>query len=167
MAEIIKTYKEKVPPMRFIGNKYSDYSHWGDWFANGWFDVVESAMGGVDPIKKLWQDGGGYVGLERHKDGDPFEYWIGMFAPADTEVPEGFQYIDFPEAHLGVCWIYGEEGETHSIIGECFGKLESDNIKITPDKNGAVWSFENGTCPRFTTPDENGKVILDYCYYIL
>ncbi len=32
--------------MRFIGNKYPDFGGWwGDWFANGWFDEIEKAMG--------------------------------------------------------------------------------------------------------------------------
>ncbi len=68
MAEIIKSYREAVPAMRFIGKRYSDFGHWGDWFANGWFDTIENAMGGVDSILALWKDGGAYVGLERRHD---------------------------------------------------------------------------------------------------
>jgi len=36
--------------------------------------------------------------LMRCKDGEPFEYWIGMFMPANTVVPEGFAYVDFPQS---------------------------------------------------------------------
>jgi len=166
MAEIIKTYKEKVPAMRFIGKKYDGFGHWGDWFANGWFDVVEDAMGGVKAILGLWENGGAYVGLERRKDGEPFEYWIGMFTPTGTKVPDGFQFVDFPESNLGVCWIYGKEAETHGLTGDCAQKLNGEGIDIMPDKDGAVWSFENCLCPRYTTPDEQGNVILDYCYFV-
>ena len=167
MAEIIKAYRENVPAMRFIGKKYDNFGHWGEWFANGWFDEIEAAMGGADAIQKLWKDGGGYIGLERRKDGEPFEYWLGMFTPADTEVPEGFQFLDFPAASLGICLIYGEEGATHGKAGECAPKLAEEGIQVTPDENGAIWSFENCVCPRYTTPDDKGNVILDYCYYIL
>ena len=166
MAEIIKVYKEKIPSIRFIGKKYDDFGHWGDWFANGWFDVVENAMGGVEAICKLWKDGGGYIGLERRKENEPFEYWIGMFTPPDTKVPDGFLSLDFPETHLGICWIYGEEGETHGVTGNCAQKLEEEGIEIIPDETGMVCSFENCICPRFTTPDERGNVILDYCYFV-
>lgn len=166
MAKIIKTYKEKVPEMRFIGKKYNEFGHWGEWFANGWFDAIENAIGGVDTILQLWESGGAYVGLERRKDGEPFEYWIGMFTPSDTEVPEDFLFIDFPETNFGVCWIYGEESETHGLTGECAQKLAEEGIEIISDENGAVWSFENCICPRFTTPDEKGNVILDYCYFV-
>ena len=167
MAEIIKAYKESIPAMRFIGKKYSGFGHWGEWFANCWFDVVETAMGGVESIRKLWKDGDGYIGLERRKDGEPFEYWLGMFTPSDTAVPEGFQFIDFPETGLGICWIYGKESETHAMTGKCADKLASEGIEVASDKNGAIWSFENCVCPRFTTPDEKGNIILDYCYFIM
>lgn len=42
MAEIIKTYRERGPAMSFIGKKYPGFGGWwGEWFANGWFDVIE------------------------------------------------------------------------------------------------------------------------------
>ncbi len=66
MAEIIKVFKEEVPSMRFIGKKYSNFGPmWGEWFANGWFDKIEEAMGGTNNITSIWQNGGGYIELER------------------------------------------------------------------------------------------------------
>lgn len=166
MAEIIKTFREEVPAMRFIGKKYSDFGGWwGDWFANGWFDVIENAMGGTEQILKIWENGGGYVGVERRCPDKPFEYWIGMFTPADTAVPEGFEHIDFPAVGLGTCWIYGKESEVHNTSG-CAAELEKLGLKMWYDSEGGVWSFENCLCPRFTTPDELGNVIMDYCYYV-
>lgn len=106
MPEIVKVFRESVPAMRFIGKRYPDFGGWwGEWFANGWFDVIESKMGGASSILKLWKNGGGYIGLERRCEGQPFEYWIGMFTPIDIEAPEGFEHIDFPAMALGVCWI--------------------------------------------------------------
>ena len=33
--------------MRLIGKKYPDFGgRWGEWFADGWFDLIENAMGG-------------------------------------------------------------------------------------------------------------------------
>jgi hypothetical protein len=45
MSEIIKTYKQHVPALRFIGKKYGDQDRvnggfgvkWGEWFSNRWF----------------------------------------------------------------------------------------------------------------------------------
>lgn len=165
MAEIIKVFKEEIPAMRFIGKKYHDYGGWGEWFGNGWFDTVENSMGGTDKIVALWENGGAYVGLERRKNGRLMEYWIGMFTPEGTEVPEGFEHLDFPKANLGTCWIYGGEQETHAAVSQCRKALLDVGIEIITDGDGAEISFENCLCPRFTTPDEKGNVILDYCYY--
>jgi len=152
--------------MRFIGKKYPGFGGWwGEWFANGWFDAVEAAMGGVDAILKLWENGGGYVGLERRAEGQPFEYWLGMFTPADTPVPEGFSCVDFPSMGLGTCWIYGKENEVHDT-SRCKGAVEAEGMRLWKDAAGGVWAFENCLCPRYTTPDEAGNVILDYCYFV-
>ncbi|RKJ21406.1 hypothetical protein D7X48_05505 [bacterium D16-50] len=166
MAEIMKVFKEEVPAMRFIGKKYHDYGGWGEWFANGWFDVVESSMGGTDGILAIWENGGAYVGLERRKNGQLAEYWIGMFTPENTIVPEGFEYIDFPKSSMGTCWVYGKEEETHAAVCNCRKALQDAGMEADTDCSGAETSFENCLCPRFTTPDEKGNVILDYCYYI-
>ena len=166
MAEIIKVFREETPAMRFIGKKYHDYSGWGEWFANGWFDVVENSMGGTGKILELWENGGGYVGLECCKDGELLEYWIGMFTPENTEVPEGFSCLDFTKANLGICWIYGREEEVHGIMGKCPQALRNAGMEPGVDENGVERSFENGLCPRFTTPDEKGNVILDYCCFL-
>lgn len=166
MAEITKVFREAVPAMRFIGKKYGGFGPmWGEWFAGGWFDQLEAAMGGVDSILRIWPNGGGYVGLERRAAGQPFEYWIGMFTPAGTPVPEGFACVDFPAIGLGTCWIYGPEDAVHDTHA-CRGLLEGQGMKVWQDAQGGEWSFENCLCPRFTTPDEKGNVILDYCYYV-
>ncbi len=167
MAEIIKVFRERIPKLRFIGKKYSGFGHWGEWWQNGWFEQLEAAMGGTDNILGIWENGGGYIGVERRCEEKPFEYYIGMFAPDNTEVPDGFLSVDFDNVDLGTCWIYGAEKEVHKNIGQCSGKLHENNMSVWQDAEGYVWSFENCLCPRFTTPDEKGNVILDYCYFIV
>ena len=166
MAELIKTFREDVPAMRFIGKKYPNFGPWwGEWFANGWFDQIEAAMGGTEAILNIWENGGGYVGLERRCPGKPFEYWIGMFVPVEIVPPEGFAVLDFPAAGLGTCWIYGKENEVHDTSA-CRSAVERAGMTVWTDKEGGVWSFENCTCPRYTTPDEQGNIIMDYCYFV-
>lgn len=166
MAEIIKVFREEIPAMRFIGKKYHDYGGWGEWFANGWFDVVESSMGGTGKILEIWENGGAYVGLECRKNGELLEYWIGMFTPENTEVPEGFCYLDFPKSSLGTCWIYGREEEVHGAAAGCPEALRKAGMEPGVDENGIGRSFENCLCPRFTTPDDKGNIILDYCCFL-
>lgn len=166
MAEIIKTYKQSIPAMRFIGKKYDDGSHWGEWFANDWFSTVERAMGTEQTVRQLYQDGDAYLGMMRNKNTEPFEYWIGEFVAPDTKVPDGFLWVDFPKSNIGVCWIYGKESEVFGIESECAKKISDAGMEIVADGNDAVWSFERYGCPRFTTPDENGNIILDFCYFV-
>ncbi len=170
MIEIIKIYKQHVPALRFIGKKYGDQDRvnggfgvkWGEWFSNGWFTTLEK----ISEIKDVYEDGNAYIGLMRCKEGDKFEYWIGMFMEEQAKVPEGFDYVDFPESSFGVCWVYGKENELYMKEPECFEKLKENGYEIVNDKDEACWFFERYVCPRFTTPDEKGNVILDICFYI-
>jgi len=169
MADIIKAYRQSVGAMRFIGKKYLNgdrvngfFGHkWDEWHMNGWFGAIEKQIGGS--LKSVYEDGDAYIGLMREEHGnfDGFEYWIGIFTPENTAVPDGFEFIDFPKSELGVCWVYGNETEVFGLEGMCADRLTSDGYKIVTN-----WCFERYVCPRFTTPDENGKVVIDICFYI-
>jgi len=167
MAEIIKTYRQDVKAVRFIGKKYGESDRaegsfaakWGEWFENGWFGVIENAAGGS--IASVYEDGDAYIGLMRGGHNEPFEYWIGCFTPEGTGVPEGFACVDFPAGALGVCWIYGKESEVYFLEGQCGERLIKDGFDAD-----STWCFERYACPRFTTPDETGNIILDICFYL-
>jgi hypothetical protein len=166
MTEIIKVYKESLPSLRLIGkrythsdrNAYGSFSNkWGEWFENGYFKPLEE-------LGSLPENEGAYVGCMRCAG--EFEYWIGMFFPKDTPVPEGYMYADIPAGDIGTCWIYGRE-DNGEIYGEephnkCMSKVMEEGWKLADNS----WCFERYNCPRFTTPDESGKVILDYCVYL-
>ncbi|HHY23601.1 MAG TPA: GyrI-like domain-containing protein [Clostridiaceae bacterium] len=166
MAEIVKCYKEHLPALRLIGKRYTDSDRiggsfgakWGEWFQNGWFAEVEK-------LGPLPENGDAYLGVMRCINGN-FEYWIGMFFPTGTTVPEGYAYTDIPEGDIGTCYIYGHEdtGELYGLDAHnaCMDEIAKAGWKLQQDP----WFFERYNCPRFTTPDEHGKVILDYCVYL-
>lgn len=171
MAEVIKTYKQRIPASRFIGKKYGDEDRVNGWFSvkwdefwhNGWFSEIENTSG---YRADFFEDADATIGMMRWKDGEPFQYWIGKFTPEGTAVPEGFLHFDLPESTLGVCWIRGTEPDIYAkdnLVMEAFNK---NGITAVTDKDGAFWFFERYVCPRFTTPDENGTVVLDHCYYV-
>ncbi len=172
MREITKVYVQTIPASRFAGVKYGDEDRvnggfgekWGDWFANDRFSKVEVLL--TEEFNSTYEDAGAYVGLMRWKDGEPFQYWIGMFLPAGVSVPEGYGYVDMPEAKLGVCWLHGPEGELYCHEDQCADRLSREGHEILQDGEGAWWFFERYGCPRFTTPDEQGEVTLDICHYI-
>lgn len=166
MAEIISVYKQALPKMRFVGKCYTEadrengtFAHkWGEWWQNGWFDALE--VGGDEPF----DDAGAPIGLCRMKEGEPFEYWIGMFLPEDFTAPEGFGTIDFDVGEIAVCLVKGTEPEIY--FEDCTGKLAENGYKMRPDKNGVYWCFERYACPRYTDPDADGNVILDQCFFV-
>lgn len=168
MAEIIKAYQERMPAMRFIGKIYTNKDRvngtyaakWGEWHTQGWFQVLEE-------LKKAPQgEWDSYIGMCRVKDGEEFQYWIGMFLPENAEVPAGFSYQDFPASELGICWVRGLEKEVYMKDEDCIKRLLADGIPVGPGLDGAWWCMERYQCPRFTTPNENGQIILDYCFFI-
>lgn len=101
MAEIIKVFKETIPTLRFIGKKYDSFGHWDEWWQNGWFERIEEAMGGTERILGLWENGGGYIGLERWAENEPFSYFIGMLAPENTRFPTAFSRSTLPGSAWG------------------------------------------------------------------
>ncbi|HEX3026747.1 MAG TPA: AraC family transcriptional regulator [Clostridia bacterium] len=172
MCGIVKTYKQPVGATRFIGIKYGDEDRdgggfggqWKEWFAAGRFDKLESLLTGE--FKRSYEDSSAYIGLMRWKDGEKFEYWIGMFLPEGTEAPEGYEFVDFPASNFGVCWLRGPESEIYGKEDKCAERLSQDGYEIAADEKGAWWFFERYGCPRFTTPDENGNIILDICHFV-
>ena len=172
MAEIINTYRQSAGASRFIGKKYGDEDRvnggfseqWCQWFADGLFEIVEKQKEGN--VGEVCEDDGAYIGLMRWKCGEPFEYWIGIFMPENTTIPDGFDFIDFPKKELGVCWVYGKDNEVYMQEENCAAKLKEEGFELAVDEKGARWFFERYGCPRFTTPDEKGNVILDICHHI-
>ena len=181
--EIIKTYRVHFPAMRLIGKRYTDAdrgadgsfgNRWGEWHGNGWFNLLEGAAKPVDGEY-------GQLGLMTFRtdhqhlppEENGFTYWIGIFFPPETPVPDGFDHLDLPESDVGINWIYGSDSN-----GEIFGsephtasynKLnENDWGELNQSAGGEklIVFFENYTCPRYTTPDEKGNVILDYGFYL-
>ena len=156
--KILKVEQESCPATRFIGKKYTGNANWEEWWSNNWFDVLEAIPG-------LPINDNGYIGAVHVVDGTP-EYWIGMFFPIDTDIPSDFEYIDIEPLHYAVFYLYGSENssefytmETHAM---CLEELKAHNLKRKEDD----WCFERYNCPRFTTPDAEGNVILDYAVSI-
>ena len=153
-VKILEITKETCPAARLIGKKYEHNPNWGEWWANNWFAALE-----IFPA--LPMNGDAYIGAVHIVDGMP-EFWIGMFFSQDTEVPEGFEFVDIEPLNYAVCFLQAKEGsgdfytmETHN---QCLEAVKAQGLKRKEDD----WCFERYNCPRFTTPDENGEVILDY-----
>lgn len=172
-VEIIKTYKQSIPNVRFIGKKYGESDRvdgsfgfqWQEWLKNDSFAPIEKAVGGSEACQTLYEDGDACLGYMRYKEGEPFEYWIGMFTPEGTEVPEGYDSIDIKAANCGICWYYGQESEIYAREDQAMNKLKEMNMIIKRDEQGALWFFERYSSKRFVS-DGNGYLTLDIGFYV-
>lgn len=152
--EILEVKTEHCPATRLIGKKYVGKVNWSEWWENNWFARLEE----IQPVSF---NGDAYIGAVHIVNGMP-EYWIGMFFAANTQAPDGFEYVDIEPLDYAICYLRDKEGSgefysrgTHAM---CLEKLKELGITRKEDD----WCFERYNCPRFTTPDENGNVILDY-----
>lgn len=157
--KLLEIKKESCPAARLIGKKQAGSPNWNEWWENNWFEKLEET-----PCLPF--NGDAYIGAVHIVDGMP-ERWIGMLFPAGTEVPEGFEAVDIEPLEYAVCYLYDKEGssdfytlQTHDM---CLEEMKIQNLNRNEDN----WCIERYNCPRFTTPDESGNVILDYAISIL
>jgi predicted transcriptional regulator YdeE len=168
MTEIIKAYKQEVPAMRFIGKKYTDKDRgvecktfgpaWHQWFEKGWFDLLRNHI--PKDFINAYAEAEACIGLMSDFDSE-IQYRIGYFAPKDTPVPDGFEYVDFPAGNIAVCLVQGKQHEVFFQEANCVKRIEQEGIGKCAD-----WCFERYT-NRYSEPNENGDVILDVCFYLL
>jgi hypothetical protein len=114
MGKIRKVYRESLPVLRLIGKRYVDddrgkdggfSGQWDEWCRRGWFKPLEA-------LGSLTENEDAYVSCMRYAG--EFEYWIGMFFPRDTSVPDGYSYVDIPAGDIGTRWIHGRDGRSFS-----------------------------------------------------
>ena len=169
--EVTKVQKESFPELRLIGKYYTEGDfgkRWEEWHENKWFDELEK-LGPSDAVEK------GPLGLMtlNADDHSGFRYWIGMLFPADTDVPDGFEYLYLPASSVGVAWIYGSD-RTGDIYGgdphtAAYRKLSEQGWgRLNENAGGAdmLVFFERYNPERFVE-DEHENVTLDYGFYII
>ena len=165
---IKKVYKQELPALRFIGKKCVETSEkvnvlnlLDNWQLNGWFDDIEKQFS--NNLKTLFDGGDAYINLVRKKEGGNFEHWMGMFMPVETEVPQGYEAVDFPKMTICVCNVYGKRDEIADYEKECRNKLTEEGF---PCEN-AQWYFRRFSWRRFFEIDVYRKRLLDYCYPVI
>jgi hypothetical protein len=168
MAEIIKVYRESFPAQKFIGKRYTNadrkdglFAHkWTEWHQNEWFKLLGEVTGVSNPVY-------GFMRLVPGKFDTTFEYWIGVMAAYDSEVPDGFNTIELDKYDAGICWIKGKEPEIYQVEGKCDEVLAAKGLG-TPklDAEGFLTIFERYDDERFKA-DENGDCVLDYGMLIM
>ncbi|MDR1705606.1 MAG: GyrI-like domain-containing protein [Clostridiales bacterium] len=127
---------------------------WERCFADGTFSALEAQKGCV------YDDS--YVGvmLDWDRGDGNFSYVIGMLMNRNAELPQGYAGYKLDATKAAVGWVQGKD--TADVCSNAH-ELTERALKEKGYKCDAMkWSMELYNCPRFTTPDGNGDIILDY-----
>ena len=175
--EVTKVYLEHFPALRLIGTRYTNDDRddsggygkqWDEWITGDKFSAMKREVN-VNPFD---EDTLGLMTMRGDMTG--FTYWIGLFFPEGTPVPNGYDHLDLPESNIGVGWVRGnlENGEIfggppHEAVCK---KLEDDGVgqfrnDIAGEGSVTYCFYERYNCPRFIEKDADGNVILDYGNY--
>jgi len=170
--KIIKTYKQDIPAICFIGKKYpienknpkevfdKILENLDNWRWNHMFDAIEKQSN--TDLKTLYEGGDSFVSLMKKKEGVVSEYWLGIFMPRGTEVPAGYEMIDFPKSKLGICRVYGKRNSIIHYDAYCRKKLAEEGIECQENER---WFYQRFNWRGFFEEDKFGKRLLDYCYF--
>lgn len=128
---------------------------WDRCFADGAFASLEALSDWV-----LCPD---YVGfMSDWQSGDSmFTYTVGMMMKPGCPVPEGFTLSPVPAGLVAVGLIQG--GSTQEVCASAHQMTEEALREKGYTDKDITWCMELYNCPRFTTPDDKGQIILDYC----
>lgn len=133
-------------------NRISDL--WNQCFAEELFSLLEKQKDYIyDPsyvgVMTDWDKG----------DGD-FSYICGMLMNKGVAIPDGCVMREMNAAKVAVAQIKGKDaGDVCSNAHE----LTEQKLKVEGYTcDNMKWCMEFYNCPRFTVPDENGEIILDY-----
>lgn len=175
--KVTKTYLEQFPALRFIGKRYTNDDRtdggfgkqWGEWWADNRFDKLKTNITSA-PFDEST------IGLMTMRgDMTDFTYWVGLFFPSGTIVPEGYNFIDLPESNIGVGWVCGKEdngeiyGDAHTVVCKALAEAKLGDFRndIAGAGSDTYCFFERYNCPRFTEKDAEGNVTLDYGNYFI
>jgi len=156
-----------MPAMRVVGK--------------GMRPLFKDVQGPDNPLPKLWEqcfsDGtmaaldqlqdvsidDAYVGwmAEWDESTQQFLYIVGKLVEPGTPVPDGFEHRDVAPCTAAVSWVQGPETSIYSQAHQLAEAAMKEQGYVY-DSSAGGWSMELYNCPRFTNPDAEGRVILDY-----
>lgn len=154
MPKVMVVGKELIPDMTRLNKGENPIPEfWNQCFKDNIFanlEAQDSALLNSDYVGVMYTD---------KATGQAFRYLVGMLMSEDAVIPEGYQTFLIDACEVGIGYIRGEEGDVlmnaHRLTSEAIQRLNRSATQLP-------WIMELYNCPRWTNPDENGKVILDY-----
>jgi len=87
-----------------------------------------------------------------------------MLFAADTPAPQGFAALDLPACTWKIAWVQGPENAPEIYGQEAACRAALAQAGYPARETGLRCVMERYQCPGFTTPDDEGNVILDLCF---
>lgn len=166
MAKIVKTEVCQLPEVFVVGKKITVKmpnspeinpipNLWETCFSDNTFDHL------MDYRDALFDDA--YVGWmsDFSFENGIFTYICGMLMNSDISVRDDrFVSRNIEPTTVAIGWIQGSTVPEISFAAHSLVEKAVDEIGYSCEH--ATWCMEVYNCPRFTQPDENGEIILDY-----
>lgn len=166
MGKIVKLEMKELPALSVIGKQIKVSmrklptenpipAFWEKCISDGTFATLEKQTDFIVDDAYV-----GWMADWPNNDGC-FTYLCGMLMKINCPIPaSGFVSRTIEPATVAIGWIQGSStSEVCSLAHEATQKALEENGYSCDD---AQWCMELYNCPRFTTPDENGNIILDY-----
>lgn len=166
MATLINLEVKALPCLKLIGKEMRHNmaammqgdnpmgAFWGTCFAQNTFVPLEAQGDKVfDPA---------YVGvmLDWNRGDGNYSYVVGMLMHPDAAVPEGYYSADLEATSAGIGYIQGKD--TGDVCSQAHELTEAKLKEAGHRFSHMTWCMELYNCPRYTTPNEHGQIILDY-----
>ena len=166
MGELIKFDVKRLPKLMLVGKelRYNMEAHmkgdnrmpafWDKCFVDEIFSLLEKQTDFVYD--------NAYVGvmIDWDKGDGDFSYIVGMLMKEGVSVPNGYYNRDIEETDVAIGWIKGKN------VADVCSSAHSQTEQALKEKgyrcDKMKWCMELYNCPRFTTPDGDGNIILDY-----
>lgn len=166
MGTLVKFEIKSLPALKLVGKeiRYSMEDHmkgdnrlpafWDKCFADDIFSPLEKQSEYIYDNSTV-----GFM-FDWDKGDGNFSYVVGMLMKDGVSVPDGYFCRDIEESDVAIGWISGKD--TADVCSAAHSQTEQALREKGYKCDHMNWCMELYNCPRFTTPDENGNIILDY-----
>jgi len=118
----------------------------------------------LDAISEYATEDAHYIGLTTWDKYDPDHnqlqgYWVGRFMQADTPVPKGLDYLDFPEMYVAKGAVKGEVNLVEKLItGEFFITINRGSLLVRDEmERQGKYNFSGAFEAEVYTESPNGE----------
>lgn len=155
MPDILLVGKEIRHSMKAMANGNNPIpDFWARCFQDGTFSMLEASGSALY--------NGAYAGvmIDWDQGYNSFSYVVGMLMKIGADVPPGFVSHTLDATKVAIGWIQGKDAS--DVSSKAYEYTEQAVYAGGYRCSQMKWCMELFTHPRYTTPDENGNITLDF-----